>query len=105
MLAYLNDTFRDQIAIPIGEVYTDISNLWFDRISSSCFCIYSSCCANLNFTFAAERVIVKTSIYLVQRLDFYSSDYLHAEVKFSFIIKHNTPQSPTIPKIKVTSGV
>jgi hypothetical protein len=50
-------------------------------------------------------VIVKTSIYFVQRFDFYSRHYVHVEVKLylllSSLIHHNPVPSP---KIKVTRG-
>jgi hypothetical protein len=51
-------------------------------------------------------VIVKTSIYLVQRLDFYLRHYVHVEVKLEFLlsslIHHNSLPSP---KSEVTRGV
>jgi hypothetical protein len=50
------------------------------------------------FIFACEMVIVKTSIYLVQRLDFYSIDYVYTKIKFQFLlssfIHHNPLSSP-----------
>jgi hypothetical protein len=51
-------------------------------------------------------VIVKTSIYSVQRLDFYLRHYGHVDVKLQFLLSRLIHHNPLpSPKIKVTRGV